>query len=179
MERILRAIENNPEALFFKIVDAKGVRKANGQADDSEDLIEALTSQLDYLPAGNYTIFLGKGNNLSHQRATVTLDYKIGNAPITATRNMSNQIGFISIEEAEKREQKAFEDGKREAILLDHEKRLARAENDIKNIITKVNEVIKVVDGMDGEEDGNIGDKAVQTLQQFSAAKEALAGFKL
>jgi hypothetical protein len=179
MERIYKAIDNNPEALFFKIVDAKGTRRANSSADDSEELKEAIETALDYLSDGTYTIYLGKSNNLSPQRAAVSVEYKKGNTTPLTPQKMSGNIGFISLEEAEKREQKAFDAGKREAVILDHENRITRNETDIRRIIDKMNELIKAVDSMDGDEDGTIGEKAVEVIQQFSAAKEALSGFSL
>lgn len=172
MERIFKAIDNNPEALFFKIVDSKGAAVGSGNGDDSEDLKAALETELDYLEDGKYKILLGKAHNISERNNSQIVAYSKGNQN---TKQTMSRVGYFTAEDLALAEEKGFQQGKKEATLLNLLDRMQRAESDIQTIKNKINRVIETLDEADGEKDGLLGGNPVELM---TTAKTLMDSFK-
>lgn len=183
MERILRAIENNPEATFFKIVDKGGTRKASGGAEESEALKDEIEREMDYLDDGTYRVLLGKVNNISERNAIVSIDYRKGEARTAPSRSTGGRfaqaLGNFTLEDLKAAKEEGLAEGMREARLLRLEDKIHQQDRRMDKLEDALQRLVKMLDEADGEKDGKFGDTAIDVLEKVSAARELMKDFKL
>lgn len=181
MERIFRAIENNPEAVYYKIVDAKGAKKASGHSDDPETLKEDIETDIGYLEDGAYRIMLGKGNALTEWSATVTIDYRKGETRSPSARTpgrFSTAVAGFTIDDLNQAKAEGREEGLKELRVMRLEDKYNLLERRFDRFEDAFNRLVKTLDEADGEKDGKFLDKGLGVIEKLSAAKELMQSLK-
>ena len=188
MERIFRAIDNNPEATHYKIVDKAGVKKGAGHSDDPETLKDDIETDLGYLEDGTYRVMLGKGNALTDRSATVTLDYRKGEQRGTGLRpasgtggpgRVTQALGTFTLEDLKQAKEEGLAEGMREARLLRLEDKQHAQDRRMDKLEDALHRLVKMLDEADGEKDGKFGDTALDVLEKVSAAKDLMKNFNI
>lgn len=181
MERIFRAIDNNPEAIHYKIVDKNGVRKVSGRNDDPEALKDEIETSIEYLEDGIYKVLLGKANSVSEKTAAVVVDYRKGEARQPANRTagrFTQALGTFTLEDLKQAKEEGLAEGMREARLLRLEDKQHAQDRRMDKLEDALQRLVKMLDEADGEKDGKFGDTAIDVLEKVSAAKDLMQGFK-
>lgn len=182
MERIFRAIDKYPEAIYYKIVDKSGNRKAYGSNEDPEVLKDEIQADLDLLDDGTYQVILGKGQNLSGRSATVTIDYRKGEIISTPTRPVGRfqaAVAGFTIDDLNQAKAEGREEGLKELRVMRLEDKYNLLERRFDRFEDAFNRLVKTLDESDGEKDGKFGDTALDVLEKVSAAKDLMKNFNL
>lgn len=182
MERIFRAIDNNPEATHYKIVDKSGTRKASGSNDDPETLKDEIETEIGYLEDGSYKIMLGRGNNLSDRAAMVSLDYRKGEArPVSQQRTpgrFTAAVAGFTIDDINAAKAEAREEALKELRYIRLEDKYDLLSREFDRFKDAFNRLVKTLDEADGEKDGKFLDKGLEIFEKLSAAKELAKDLK-
>lgn len=181
MERIFKAIDNNPEAIHYKIVDKAGIRKASGSSDDPDSLKEEIETAIDYLEDGVYKVLLGKANSVTERTAAVVVDYRKGEArqaPSRAQGRFTAAVSGFTLEDINQAKEEGRAEGLKELRVMRLEDKYTLLERRFDRFEDAFNRLVKTLDEADGEKDGKFLDKGLEAIEKLSAAKDLMSSFK-